>query len=74
MALERYQRDYKASPFRAGMNGMKVAPLIFSLSMAHTFFRPKDLRADSPKVKASSLSSAEVRRLWEEPTEASERI
>ena len=42
------------------------------LSFWHGIYssRPKDLRADSPKAKASSLSSAEVRRLWEEPRDS----
>ena len=32
--------------------------------------RPKDLRADSPKVKPLAQSSAEVRPLWEEPRDS----
>jgi hypothetical protein len=40
-----------------------------SESVILNFFRPQDLWAGSPKVKPLSFSSAEVKRLWEEPTE-----
>jgi hypothetical protein len=40
-----------------------------SESVILNFFRPQDLWAGSAKVKPLSFSSAEVKRLWEEPSE-----
>jgi hypothetical protein len=60
---------WAVKPRRSG-RGYKAR---LSESVILNFFRPQDLWAGSPKVKPLSFSSAEVKRLWEEPIEDSRK-
>jgi len=56
---------WAVKPRRSG-RGYKAG---LSESVIRNFFRPQDLWAGSAKVKPLSFSSAEVKRLWGEPSE-----